>query len=147
MLVQPEGDPGDYHQHAAGHVDGDEIVGELSLEDQLHLEAAVLSSVGDDVAVGALVLLQGEARQVEPRHDLHGVHVLPLVHQVVSGPAVCSGTSEGEERLGILTAGYLQDTHLLVQGVEPQVHGTGQGQGDPAVLHSPLHSGLTGGQI
>ena len=49
---------------------------------------AACTGVGDDVAVGALVLLQGEARQVEARHDLHRVHVLPLVHQVVSRPPV-----------------------------------------------------------
>ena len=90
VLVQPEGDPGDNDQHAAGDVDGDEIVGELPLEDQLHLEAAVLPGVGDHIAVGALVLLQREPGQVEPRHYLDRVHVLPLVHQVVSGPAVCN---------------------------------------------------------
>ena len=49
---------------------------------------AACTGVGDDVAVGALVLLQGEARQVEAGHDLHRVHVLPLVHQVVSRPPV-----------------------------------------------------------
>ena len=56
-----------------------------------YLSSVLLSActgVGDDVAVGALVLLQGEARQVEARHDLHRVHVLPLVHQVVSRPPV-----------------------------------------------------------
>ena len=90
VLVQPEGDPGDDDQHAAGDVDGDEIVGELPLEDELHLETAVLPRVGDHVAVGALVLLQGEPGQVQPRHDLDRVHVLPLVHQVVSRPAVCN---------------------------------------------------------
>ena len=126
MLVQPEGDPGHDDEHAARDVDGDEIVGELSLEDELHLETAVLSwkvciinqtpptsdplslctSVGDDVAVGALVLLQGEPGQVEARHDLDGVHVLPLVDQVVSGPAVCNGAGSeaGVEWI-------FQDTH------------------------------------
>ena len=43
VLVQPEGDPGHDDQHAAGHVDGDQVVGELTLEDQLHLQAAVLA--------------------------------------------------------------------------------------------------------
>ena len=79
------------------------------------LSSVLLSActgVGDDVAVGALVLLQGEARQVEPRHDLHGVHVLPLVHQVVRGPAVCSGTSEGEEMVGD-THSWLSAGHTL----------------------------------
>ena len=41
--VQPEADPGDDDEHAAGHVDRDQVVGELPLEDQLHLEAAVLA--------------------------------------------------------------------------------------------------------
>ena len=30
-----------------------------------------------------------------------------------------------------LTACNLQDTDLFVKGVEPQVHGAGQGEGDP----------------
>ena len=34
--VQPEGDPGDDDEHAAGHVDGQQIVGELALEGQVH---------------------------------------------------------------------------------------------------------------
>ncbi len=46
VLVEPEGDPGDDDQHAARHVDGDQVVGELALEDQLHLQAAVLSCKG-----------------------------------------------------------------------------------------------------
>ena len=100
-----------------------------------------------NVAIVAGVFLDHKTWKRDSFPDLDWVVRLPQVDQVVRGPAVCSGTSEVEERLGILTAGYLQDTHLLVQGVEPQVHGTGQGQGDPAVLHSPLHSGLTGGQI
>ena len=35
--VQPEADPGHDDQHAARDVDGDQVVGELPLEDQLHL--------------------------------------------------------------------------------------------------------------
>ena len=31
-----------------------------------------------------------------------------------------------------LTAGYLEGTSLSVHGVELEVHGAGQGQGDPA---------------
>ena len=34
--VQPEVDPGHDDEHAAGHVDGDEVVGELSLEHQVN---------------------------------------------------------------------------------------------------------------
>ena len=106
MLIQPEGDPGHDDEHAARDVDGDQVVGELPLEDQLHLEAAVLPGVGDHIAVGALVLLQGEPGQVETRHDLDGVHVLPLVDQVVSCPAVCNGAGSeaGVEWI-------FQDTH------------------------------------
>ena len=37
VLVQPEADPGHDDQHAARDVDGDQVVGELPLEDQLHL--------------------------------------------------------------------------------------------------------------
>ena len=36
VLVQPEGDPGDDDEHAAGHVDGDKVVGKFSLEYKLH---------------------------------------------------------------------------------------------------------------
>ncbi len=43
VLVQPEGHPGDDDQHAARHVDGDQVVRELALEDELHLQAAVLA--------------------------------------------------------------------------------------------------------
>ena len=40
--VEPEVDPGHDDEHAAGHIDGDEVVGELPLEDQLNLQATVL---------------------------------------------------------------------------------------------------------
>ena len=43
--VQPEADPGHDHQHAARHVDGDQVVGELPLEDELHLQAAVFTCI------------------------------------------------------------------------------------------------------
>ena len=50
--VQPEADPGDDDEHAAGDVDRDQVVGELPLEDQLHLEAAVLAcNSGDEVVI------------------------------------------------------------------------------------------------
>ena len=51
VLVQPEADPGDDDEHAAGHVDRDQVVGELPLEDQLHLEAAVLACNSRDEVV------------------------------------------------------------------------------------------------
>ena len=43
VLVEPEADPRDDDEHAAGDVDGDQVVGELPLEDQLHLQAAVFT--------------------------------------------------------------------------------------------------------
>ena len=52
MRVEPETDPGDDDQHAAGHVDGDEIVGELSLEDQVDRETAVFAWKMDQRAEG-----------------------------------------------------------------------------------------------
>ena len=41
--VAPEVDPGHDDEHAAGHIDGDEVVGELPLEHQVHRQAAVLT--------------------------------------------------------------------------------------------------------
>ena len=34
--------PGHNDEHAAGHVDGEQVVGELPLEGQVHRQAAVL---------------------------------------------------------------------------------------------------------
>ena len=42
-LVEPEADPGDDDEHAAGHVDGDQVVGELALENQLNFQTTVFS--------------------------------------------------------------------------------------------------------
>jgi len=42
-LVQPEADPRHDDQHAAGDVDLDQVVRELSLEQQVHLQATVLA--------------------------------------------------------------------------------------------------------
>lgn len=52
-----------------------------------------ITCVGYDVTVGTFVLFQRESWQMEPRNDLNGILLLPLVDQVVLGPAVC-----GEER-------------------------------------------------
>ena len=89
MVVQPEADPGHYDQHAGGDVDGEEVVGELPLEHQDHLEAAVGPGVGDGVAVGCLELLQLESRQVEILDDLDRVHLLPNVYQIRCCPPIC----------------------------------------------------------
>ena len=43
VLVQPEGDPGDDDQHAGGNVDGEQVVGELALEDEDNLETTVFT--------------------------------------------------------------------------------------------------------
>lgn len=42
-LVQPERHPRHDHQHAAGDVDLDQVVTELPLEQQIHLQTAVLA--------------------------------------------------------------------------------------------------------
>ena len=41
--VEPEADPGHDDEHAAGHVDCQQVVGELPLEGEVHREAAVLA--------------------------------------------------------------------------------------------------------
>ncbi len=41
--VQPEADPGDDDEHAAGDVDGEQVVGELPLEGEVHSQAAVFA--------------------------------------------------------------------------------------------------------
>lgn len=43
IRVQPEADPRHDHEHAAGNVDGEEIVRKLALECQVDGEAAVLA--------------------------------------------------------------------------------------------------------
>ena len=65
LWVEPEVDPGHDDEHAAGHVDGDEVVGELALEHEVHGEAAVLARVGLHVAVAARVALDAEPGQIE----------------------------------------------------------------------------------
>ena len=60
--VKPKRDPGDDDKHTGGHVDGEEVVGELPFEHQGHFKAAVLARVCDGVAIGGLKLLQLEPR-------------------------------------------------------------------------------------
>ena len=43
VLVEPEADPRHDDQHATGNIDGDKVVGELTLEDELNLQAAVFT--------------------------------------------------------------------------------------------------------
>lgn len=42
-LIEPEGHPGHDDQHAAGNVDLDQVVRELSLEQEIHLETTVFT--------------------------------------------------------------------------------------------------------
>ena len=42
-MVQPEGHPGHADDHEGGHVDGDDVVGDLPLEFQINTQAAVFS--------------------------------------------------------------------------------------------------------
>ncbi len=41
--VNPEAEPGDNNEHAGGNIDSEQVVRELSLQGQLHLQAAVLA--------------------------------------------------------------------------------------------------------
>ena len=43
VRIEPEADPGDDDQHAARHVYGDQVVGELPLENEVHRETAVFA--------------------------------------------------------------------------------------------------------
>ena len=51
LVVQPEGEPGDNHDHEAGDIDGDNVEGELSGKDQVYSETTVFSSCGGHIAV------------------------------------------------------------------------------------------------
>ena len=42
-MVQPEGHPGHADDHEGGHVDGDDVVGDLPLEFQINTQAAVFA--------------------------------------------------------------------------------------------------------
>ena len=88
-VIKPEADPGHDDQHAGGDIDGEEVVGELPLEHQHHLEAAVGPGVSDGVAVSCLELLQLESWQVEILDDLDRVHLLPDVYEIRCCPAIC----------------------------------------------------------
>ena len=85
--VEPEVDPGHDDQHAAGHVDGDEVVRELALEHEVHREAAVLPGVGLHVAVAARVALDTEPGQVEAPGQLDRI-VVPEVGDVIRSVSV-----------------------------------------------------------
>ncbi len=88
LWVEPEIDPGHDDEHAAGHIDGDEVVGELALENEVHSEAAVLSGVGLHVAVAARVALDAKPGQIKALGQLDRVLVVPEVGDVIRGVAV-----------------------------------------------------------
>ena len=92
--VQPEGDPGHNHQHAGGHVNGQQVVRELSLENQRHFQAAVFPCVGDGVAVWGFKLLQLEPGQVQVLRDLHWVGGFPVIDEVICGPPIWNSGNE-----------------------------------------------------
>ncbi len=56
--IEPEVDPRDNDQHAARDVDGNEVVGELSLEHQVHCQAAVLPCI-NILTVESIVYMTG----------------------------------------------------------------------------------------
>ncbi len=39
LVVQPEGEPGDHHDHEAGDVDGHQVEGQLTREGQVNLRS------------------------------------------------------------------------------------------------------------
>ena len=88
LWVEPEVDPGHDDKHAAGHVDGDEVVGELALEHKVYGEATVLAGVGLHIAVAARVALDAEPGQIEALGQLDRVLVVPEVGDVIRGVAV-----------------------------------------------------------
>ena len=51
FIVQPEGEPGDDHDHEARDVDGDDVEGELTGEHEVHPEAGVLPGGRGHVAI------------------------------------------------------------------------------------------------
>ena len=51
LVVDPEGEPGDEDDDDAGDVHGDQEVGQLPGEHQVHLETAVLPGSREDIAV------------------------------------------------------------------------------------------------
>ena len=91
LVVDPEGEPGDEDDDDAGDVHGDQEVGELPGEHEVHLETAVLPGGGAHVAV----ILPGPAelkpaRQAHVGSELDGHLVLPHVDQVGLGQPVCN---------------------------------------------------------
>ena len=91
LVVDPEGEPGDDDDHDAGDVHGDQEVGQLPGEHQVHLEAAVLPGGRLDIAVVLTRPAQLEpARQAHVGSELDSHLVLPDIDQLGLGQAVCN---------------------------------------------------------
>ena len=89
-MINPECEPGHDHDHGAGDVHGDHVVGELPGEHQVHLEAAVLPGVGGHVTVVAAEHLELEAPgKTHVGHKLQSRGVIPDIDHIRLGPPVC----------------------------------------------------------
>ena len=89
FIVQPEGEPGDDHDHEAGDVDGDDVEGELAGEHEVHPEAGVLPGGRGHVAILVGVVGHLEAPgQGEVGSELQRARVFPNIDQVVLSPAI-----------------------------------------------------------
>ena len=64
FVVEPEGEPGDDHNHEAGDVDGDDVEAELPREHQVHPQTRVRARRRDHVAVPAQAI-RGMIRAVK----------------------------------------------------------------------------------
>ena len=92
--------------------------------------------VGLDVAVAAGVLLDVEPGQVETLGQLHRVCGVPPenisdVKIFLKRKYFIRVSLVGDVVSRVAVAGDLEGAGLTVHGVELQVHGTGEGQGDP----------------
>ena len=89
LVIYPEGEPGDNDDHHGGQVDGDDVEGDLPDEQELHLEATVLSSGRLDVAVLIASIAQDKSsRQTQIIGKLQSSVFLPNVNKVIFGPTI-----------------------------------------------------------
>ena len=89
FIVEPEGEPGDNHDHEAGDVDGDDIEGKLPGEHQVDPEAGILPGCRGHVAVLVGVVGHLEAPgQGEVGGKLQSALTFPDIDEVVLGPAI-----------------------------------------------------------
>ena len=89
LVIYPEGEPRDNDDHHGGQVDGDDVEGDLPDEQELHLEATVLSSGRLDVAVLIASIAQDKSsRQTQIIGKLQSSVFLPNVNKVIFGPTI-----------------------------------------------------------